>query len=210
VATEAIRFTSWIWSTMSLTANRNLPKWCQLHRHKGPLVAEQALYCEALTCFYNLDILSNRQYSPTTFRWLNSLTSFYKPVKRIEKPEKSYRASGRLIVKSLLEYLVDVLWKRTAAKLLDILRQTLENTGYFGDGNKELSLLNIRVTNGIVGLSAGDSWTHKSPTWIHLRAPSGLSRVFLISKNPIIINDPFISKTKKALISSPLTLRRHH
>jgi hypothetical protein len=97
----------------------------------------------------------------------------YIHVKWTEEPGKSYRASGRLIVNSLLEYIVDVLWKAT--KLLDLWRLRLENAGSFGEGSDALSLLNIWTTNGIVGLSAGDSWTHKSPTWMHLKILSGLS-----------------------------------
>lgn len=41
--------------------------------------------------------------------------------------------------------------------------------GVLGCGIVEVSLLNIKTTDAIVGLSSARSWTHRRPTCMHLR-----------------------------------------
>lgn len=45
----------------------------------------------------------------------------------------------------------------------------MENPGFLGCGIIADSLLSINNTEDIVGLSSARSWTHKSPTCMHLR-----------------------------------------
>lgn len=44
-----------------------------------------------------------------------------------------------------------------------------QNPGVLGWGMVAVSLLNIKTTDAIVGLSSAFSWTHKRPTCMHLR-----------------------------------------
>jgi len=48
-----------------------------------------------------------------------------------------------------------------------------ENPGFLGCGINADSLLSINITEDIVGLSSARSWTHKSPTCMHLRTSAG-------------------------------------
>jgi len=48
-----------------------------------------------------------------------------------------------------------------------------ENPGFLGCGINEDSLLSINITEDIVGLSSARSWTHNSPTCMHLRTSEG-------------------------------------
>lgn len=48
-----------------------------------------------------------------------------------------------------------------------------QNPGFFGNGNVAVSLLNIKTTDDITGLSSACSWTHKRPTWMHLNTSYG-------------------------------------
>jgi hypothetical protein len=43
-----------------------------------------------------------------------------------------------------------------------------QKPGFLGCGSDAVSLLSIKTTEDIVGLSSARSWTHKSPTCMHL------------------------------------------
>jgi hypothetical protein len=49
-----------------------------------------------------------------------------------------------------------------------------ENPGLLGSGISAVSLPSIKSTEGIVGLSSARSWTHNSPTCMHLRTSDGV------------------------------------
>lgn len=49
----------------------------------------------------------------------------------------------------------------------------IENPGFLGCGINADSLLSINITEDIIGLSSARSWTHKSPTCMHLRTSDG-------------------------------------
>ena len=44
-----------------------------------------------------------------------------------------------------------------------------KNAGCFGAGSLLASLYIINITSNMAGLSIGLSWTHKRPTWMHLK-----------------------------------------
>ena len=51
--------------------------------------------------------------------------------------------------------------------LFDLVLWT-KNAGRFGNGSVTEKLLSIKTIAAIVGLSAGSSWTHSKPMWMHL------------------------------------------
>lgn len=65
-----------------------------------------------------------------------------------------------------------------------------QKPGFLGWGIVAVSLLNIRTTDDIVGLSSARSWTHKSPTCMHLNTSEG---EYESPTEGSIISDPFPS-----------------
>lgn len=52
-----------------------------------------------------------------------------------------------------------------------------ENPGLLGSGIRAVSLPSIKRTEGIVGLSSARSWTHNSPTCMHLRTSDSVNEL---------------------------------
>lgn len=75
-----------------------------------------------------------------------------------------YLATSVVIVNVVPVWLLPSSMKESMSK--DLL--SVKKPGSFGWGKATPSLLNIRSTDGIAGLSFGSFWTHKRPTWMHL------------------------------------------
>lgn len=50
------------------------------------------------------------------------------------------------------------------------------NAGSFGNGRLEFALLNMRITDAMLGLSAGSSCTHSNAIWINLATSSVIDK----------------------------------
>jgi len=76
-----------------------------------------------------------------------------------------YRAATVVTVTLLAEYLSKFGWEDSV--LLSYGLPT--KPGWFGEGRSTISLLSMEMIVETFGLSFTNSWTHKSPTWIHLK-----------------------------------------
>lgn len=50
------------------------------------------------------------------------------------------------------------------------------NAGSFGNGRLEFALLNMRITDEMLGLSAATSCTHSNAIWMHLATSSVIDK----------------------------------
>lgn len=104
----------------------------------------------------------------------------------IRSVNDDYLVSSVVIVNVVPVWLLPSSMKELMSK--DLL--SVKKPGSFGWGNATPSLLNIRSTDGIAGLSFSSFWTHKRPTSMHLSTS----------------NSKYESSKQRSINSKPLSL----